>query len=105
MGVLSRYMTTPGKENWTTIKRVFRYLCGMIDFSIFYNGNSEDVGVHGFIDSDWAGDIDDRRLNNGYVFRLFGDEIYWMSRKQSMVAFPSTKAKYIVSTDASKKAV
>ena len=24
MGVLSRYMLKPGKENWTTTKRVFR---------------------------------------------------------------------------------
>jgi hypothetical protein len=28
VGVLSKYMSTPGKANWTTIKRVFRYLCG-----------------------------------------------------------------------------
>jgi hypothetical protein len=26
VGVLSRYMSKPGKEHWTTIKRVFRYL-------------------------------------------------------------------------------
>ena len=52
LGVLSRYMMTPGNEHWTTIKMVFRYLCGMIDFAICYHGNSEDVGVHGFIDSD-----------------------------------------------------
>jgi hypothetical protein len=26
MGVLSRYMSKPGKEHWTTVKRVFRYL-------------------------------------------------------------------------------
>ena len=28
MGVLRRYMSKPGKENWTTVKRVFMYLCG-----------------------------------------------------------------------------
>ena len=34
IGVLRRYMLTPGKEHCTTIKRIFRYLCGMIDFAI-----------------------------------------------------------------------
>jgi hypothetical protein len=26
VGVLSRYMSKPGKEHWTAVKRVFRYL-------------------------------------------------------------------------------
>jgi hypothetical protein len=34
VGVLSRYMSTPGKEHWTTVKRVFRYLCGTQDYVI-----------------------------------------------------------------------
>jgi hypothetical protein len=28
VGVLSRYMSKPWKEHWTTVKRVFRYLRG-----------------------------------------------------------------------------
>jgi hypothetical protein len=28
VGVLSRYMSKLGKEHWTTVKRVFRYLHG-----------------------------------------------------------------------------
>ena len=71
MGVLSRYTRTPGKEHWTTIKKVFRYLGGMIDFSICYHGHSEDIRVNGFIDTDWAGYIDGRGLTSGFVFRLF----------------------------------
>ena len=35
VGVLSKYMSMPGKEHWTTIKRVFKYLCGTIDFAIY----------------------------------------------------------------------
>ena len=50
--VLSRYMTTTGKEHWTTIKMVFKYVCGTTDFSIYYHGNFEGVRVHGFVDFD-----------------------------------------------------
>ena len=81
VGVLSRYMTTPCKEHWTTIKRVFRYICGTSDFSIYYHGNYEDVKVHGFINSDWAREINSRRLTSGYVFRLFGGAVHSMRRK------------------------
>ena len=81
VGVLSRYMTTLGKEHWIAIQRMFRYLRGTIDFDIFYHGNSKDVKVYGFIDSNRARDIDSRRLTSGYVIRLFGGAVSWMSRK------------------------
>jgi hypothetical protein len=55
VGVLSRYMSTPGKEHWTTIKRVFRYLCGMKDYAICYQGRSGGdngkLDVDGFVNS------------------------------------------------------
>ena len=81
VGVLSRYMMTPGKEHWTTIKRVFKYLRGMIDFAICYHGNSKDIEVHGFVDCNWARDIDGRNPTSGHVFIFFGGAISWMSRK------------------------
>eukprot|EP00253_Pinus_taeda_P024014 PITA_24014 len=32
VGVLSRFMSKPGKEHWTAVKRVFRYLRGTSDY-------------------------------------------------------------------------
>jgi hypothetical protein len=62
VGMLSRYMSTPGKEHWTNVKRVFRYLCGTKDYAICYQGrpggDSGKLNVHGFVDADWAGDLD-----------------------------------------------
>ena len=34
VGVLSRYMLKLGKEHWTVVKRVFRYLRGTTDYAI-----------------------------------------------------------------------
>jgi hypothetical protein len=55
-GVLSKYMSTPGKEHWTFVKRVFRYLCGTKDYVICYQGklgsDSGKLYVHGFVDVD-----------------------------------------------------
>eukprot|EP00253_Pinus_taeda_P034762 PITA_34762 len=77
VGVLSRFMSKPGKEHWTT--------------------------VSGF--SDWAGDLDQRRSTSGYVFNLFGGAVSWMSKKQSVVALSTTEAEYMAATHASKEAV
>jgi tagatose-1,6-bisphosphate aldolase len=38
VGVLSRYMSKPGKEHWATVKRVFRYLCGTTTYGLCYQG-------------------------------------------------------------------
>ena len=38
MGVLSRFMSNPGKEHWTVVKRVFRYLRGTSDYGLCYQG-------------------------------------------------------------------
>ena len=55
VGVLSRYMSKPEKEHWTTIKRVFRYLCGTTDYAICYQGRpgpNRVINVHVFVDAD-----------------------------------------------------
>jgi hypothetical protein len=60
-GVLSRYMLTPGKEHWTVVKRIFKYLCGTKDYAICYQGKlggDSELNVHGFVDTDWVGDMD-----------------------------------------------
>ena len=38
MGFFSRYTSKLEKEHWTVLKRVFRYLCGTIDYAIYYQG-------------------------------------------------------------------
>jgi hypothetical protein len=50
---------------------------------ICYQGKPEivrEVNVHGFVDINWARDMDRRRSTSGYVFKMFGGEINWMSK-------------------------
>ena len=108
VGVLSRYMSKPRKEHWTTVKRVFRYLCGTTYYAICYRGRpgpNRVINVHGFVDADWVGDLDHRISTSGYVFNLFGGAIHWMSKRQAVVALSTTKVEYMVATNVSKEAV
>ena len=93
VGVLSRFMSKPGKEHWTTVKRVFRYLRGTSDYGLCYQGRprlDRVLDIHGFVDTDWARDLDQRRSTNVYVFNLFGGVVSSMSKKQSVVALSTT---------------
>jgi hypothetical protein len=91
--VLRRYMLKPRKECWTIVKRVFRYLHGNTSYRFSYQGRprlDRVLDIHGFVDADWVGDIDCRRSTSGYVFKLFGGAISWMSKRQAVVALPTT---------------
>jgi hypothetical protein len=77
VGVVSRYMENLGKEHWATMKWVLRYLRGTSDYCITYNNGCE--LVCGYVDFDFAGDLDKRRLTSGYVFTFAGGAISWMS--------------------------
>jgi hypothetical protein len=55
MGVLSRYMSKPRKNHWTTIKRVFRHLCGIASCGLCYQGRpglDRVLYMHVFVDAD-----------------------------------------------------
>jgi len=60
---------------------------------------------NGFVDADWARDLDQRRTISGYVFNLFGGAFSWMNKKQFIVALSTTEAEYMAATYASKEAV
>eukprot|EP00253_Pinus_taeda_P032716 PITA_32716 len=84
VGVLSRFMSKLGKEHWTTVKQVFRYLHGTSDYGLCYQGKpglDKVLDIYGFVDADWVGDLDQRRSTSGYVFNLFGGAVSWMSKK------------------------
>eukprot|EP00253_Pinus_taeda_P012410 PITA_12410 len=55
VGVLSKFMSKPGKEHWTSVKRVFKYLRGTSDYGFFYQGRPgliKVLDIHGFVDAD-----------------------------------------------------
>eukprot|EP00253_Pinus_taeda_P004999 PITA_04999 len=48
----------------------------------------------GFLDSDWAGNLDDRKSITGYAFNIGSGVIAWSSKKQSNVALSSCEDEY-----------
>lgn len=55
---------------------------------------SNQLVLHAFADSDWAGNPDDRKLISGDCIILSASYISWSSKKQSVVARSNTEAEY-----------
>ena len=103
VGVVSRFMADPGREHWNVVKRILRYVKGTSDVALCFGG-SEFV-VRGYVDSDFAGDLDKRKSTTGYVFTLAGGAVSWLSKLQTVVALSTTEAEYMAATQACKEAV
>jgi hypothetical protein len=86
-------VSTLRKQHWTTVKRVFRYLCVTKDYVICYRGihgdDSGKLNVLGFVDIDLAGNLDRWRSTKGYVIKMFGGAIIW-SKRHTVVALSTT---------------
>jgi len=97
VSLISRYMENPTELHLQVAKRVLRYLKGTLDFGIFYKkgGNNELVA---FTNSDYAGDLRDRKSTSGYVFLLSSGTISWQSKKQLVVSLSTTEAEFIDAT-------
>ncbi|KAK2407959.1 putative mitochondrial protein [Trifolium repens] len=102
--VISRYMERPTELHLKVAKRVFRYLKGTTDFGIFYKKNGESV-LTGFTDSDYAGDLDDRRSTSGNVFMMGSAAVSWASKKQQVVTLSTTEAEFIAAANSACQAI
>lgn len=90
---LAQYMHCPTKNHWTQLKRVLRYLKGIIHHGLFLNKKSS-LHLTAFSDADWGGNLDDRKSTTGYIFFLGSNPVSWKSSKQKSIARFSIEAEY-----------
>ena len=103
VGVVSRFMSNPGREHWEAVKWLLRYLKGTSKIALCYN--KKDVILEGFSDADLGGCLDTRKSTTGYIFTLGGTAVSWMSRLQKSVALSTTEAEYMAISEASKEMI
>lgn len=87
------------------VKQIMRYVKGTIQFGLVYSENSRNNVLNGFLDSDLAGLLDDRKSTSGMVFYLNDSVITWVSQKQRCVTLSSYEAEFMVATAAACQAI
>ncbi|KAJ3686893.1 hypothetical protein LUZ61_016057 [Rhynchospora tenuis] len=97
VGVVSRFMEEPKYSHWKAIKRILRYIKGTEALGLFYS-NSEEYKLMGYSDSDWCGDVDDRKSTSGYVFYMGDTAFTWASKKQPIVTLSTCEAEYVAAS-------
>ena len=103
VGVVSRYMSNPGKQHWLVVKWILRYLRGTTSQALCFGGSN--TTLQGYGDSDMAGDRGSSRSTTGYVFTVGGTAVSWISRLQRVVALSSAETEYVALIEASKEMI
>lgn len=90
----SRFQSDPKESHLKAIKRIFRYLVGTQKFGLWFPA-CDVFELVGYSDSDFAGNLTDRKSTSGTVHLLGNSVVSWSSRKQNCVALSTTEAEYI----------
>ncbi|XP_056165613.1 secreted RxLR effector protein 161-like [Syzygium oleosum] len=104
VSLISRYMENPTEKHLQAAKRILRYLRGTATFGLFYK-KGEKSELIGFTNSDYAGDMDDRKSTSGYVFMLGSGAVSWCSKKQPIVTLSTTEAEFVAATSSACQAI
>ena len=103
VGMVSHYQANPGMKHWRAVKRILRYLKGTIDYSLCYQG--KELRLVGYLDADWARDLDERKSTSRYKFLLNNGVITWRSKKQTCIALSTMEAEFVACSTATQEAM
>ncbi|KAK6161465.1 hypothetical protein DH2020_004846 [Rehmannia glutinosa] len=90
----ARFQSNPKESHMSAVKRIFRYLKGTIQYGLFYPKN-ENFSLKVYSDSDYAGNIDDRKSTTGSCQFLGDCLVSWFSKKQNRVSLSTAEVEYI----------
>ena len=118
--ICAKFAHNPGRNHLIAAKRILRYLAGTTKLCLVYgdkpvHGTDSlcmphhpqsgcNLALHGFTDSDWAGDLTSRKSTSGHIFFWNGGPVSWKSKMQSCIAQSTAEAECIAASESSKEA-
>lgn len=97
---LSRFQSCYDQTHFRYAMRILKYLYKTKDLKLTYYDNLKNEVLDCMVDSDYAGDNIDRKSTTGFAIRMYGNLIYWKTRKQNTVTKCSTFAEYTAMSEA-----
>ncbi|GAA0172765.1 hypothetical protein LIER_26522 [Lithospermum erythrorhizon] len=101
VGVVSRYLSNPGRHHWEAVKWVMRYLRGSSNLRLTLGCNKP--MLVGYMASDLAESLDDRKSTLGHMVTFDGGTVVWQSKMQKCVALSTIEAEFIAAVEATKE--
>ncbi|GKC71273.1 zinc finger, CCHC-type containing protein [Tanacetum coccineum] len=99
---LSRHTSSPGKEHWDAVNRVFKYLKKTMDYGLEYSGDPS--VLEGYTDASWITEQEDYASTSGWIFTLGGGAVSWGSKKQSCLTDSTMSAEFVALASCCKEA-
>lgn len=97
---LSRFQNCYNNTHYKYALRILKCLYVTKNLKLIYRKDFVTDILDCLVDSDWAGDATDATSTSGYLIRLFGNSVFWKTRKQGSVAKSSTFAEYVAMSEA-----
>lgn len=91
VGLATRFMKKHGRIDWNAVKRTMKYLNATKVYGIRYTSHTEEKQM-GYLDSDYAGDLQTRKPTSGYLFVFSNGRVSWTSQRQQIVTLSRTEA-------------
>lgn len=105
VGVASRKLESPSRDDWLKVKRIMRYIKGTYTYGIKYKALYLPGVLVGFSDADHGGDNETGRSTTGVVCQYSGGIISWLSQRQASVSISTTEAELVASSEAARELV
>lgn len=102
---VAQFAQNPGQAHWEGVKRIFSYLAGTTHHGISFSGSMEKNSLLAYTDSDYAGDVDNRKSTTGYVIMLNNGPSAWCSKRQQCTTLSTTEAEYVAACESAKELV
>ena len=89
---LSKFLQHPGETHLAAAYRVLAYVRGTLNQGIYFHDPGADKRniLSGWVDSDFASDVDSRKSVTGYLLSLNGGPISWIAARQGGVTLSSS---------------
>ena len=94
VSVCSRFQSNLKVSHLNAVKQIIKYVGGTCDYGLFYSKESN-LSLTGFSDSDWAGNVDDKKNTTSGCFYIGANLVSWMSKKQNSVSLSTAEVEYI----------
>jgi hypothetical protein len=102
--MMSQFMVNPSEDHINKSLHIICYVNTNLNSKIGYDGKQQE-GFIAYADADWASDHISRKSVTGYIIKLAGGAVSWVSQKQKTVALSSTEAEYMCLSDTTRQII
>ena len=91
---LARHMAGIATKHWLAVQHVMRCLQSTTDVVLTFNGSGNESVVDVYSDADFANGVSIKSVS-GMVLRMYGNCVFWRSKRQVIIAGHTTEAEQI----------